>query len=94
MLKEKFRKSEELEWTVSVLQDRVHYYQNQVNELKHENEELEQYGRELCVRVDKIPSVENKTSDEVLDKVMSLMQEAECDILKVVIGRAHRIDKG
>ena len=34
MLKEEFRKREELESTVSVLQKHVHYYQSQVNELK------------------------------------------------------------
>ena len=65
-----------------------------MNEIKRENEELEHYGRRLCVRIDGIPLVENETSDEVLDKVMSLMEEAECDILEVVIDRAHRIGKG
>ena len=65
-----------------------------MNELKCENEELEQYWRRLCLRVDGIPSVENETSDEVLGKVMSLMQKAECDIPEVVIDRVHIIDKG
>ena len=60
MLKEEFRQREELESTLSVLQVHVNYYQNQVNELKHENEELEQYGRRLCVRFDGIPLVENE----------------------------------
>ena len=78
---------------MSALQEHVHHYQVQVNELKCENAELEQYGRKVCVRVDAIPSVENETSDEVLDKVMSLMQEAECDILEVVTDRARRICK-
>ena len=77
-----------------MLQEHVHYYQNQVNGLKRENEEVEQYGKSLCVRVDGIPSLENETSDEVLDKVKSLMQEAECDIPQVVIDRAHGIGKG
>ena len=40
VLKEEFNKREELESTVSVLQEFAHYYQNQVNELRHENEEL------------------------------------------------------
>ena len=38
--------------------------------------------------------VKNETFDEVLDKVTSLMEEAECDIPEVVIDRAHRIGKG
>ena len=39
--KEEFRKREELESKVSVLQEHVHYYQNQLNEIKRENEESE-----------------------------------------------------
>ena len=55
-----------------MFQKHVHHYQNQVNELKRENEELEQYGRRLCVRVDGIPLIENDKFDQVLDKVVSL----------------------
>ena len=44
VLKEEFRKREEVELTVSVLQEYVHHYQIQVNELKHKNKELEQYN--------------------------------------------------
>ena len=40
VLKEEFNKREELESTVSALQEFAHYYQNQVNELRHENEEF------------------------------------------------------
>ena len=79
--------------TLSVFQEYVHHYQNQVNELKREKREMEQYGRRLFGRVDGINSVENETSDEVFDKVMSLMQKSDCDILEVAIDRAHRIDK-
>ena len=45
-LKDQIKKefAEVLKSTVSVLQKHVHYHQNQVNELKCENEELEQYG--------------------------------------------------
>ena len=90
-LKEKYRKREELLSTVSLLQEHVHYYQNHLNQIKCENEELEQYRRRCCVRIEGIPLVENETSDEVLGKVMSLMDEAECDIPEVVIDRAHRM---
>ena len=90
-LKEKYRKREELLSTVSLLQEHVHYYQNHLNQIKCENEELGQYRRRCCVRIEGIPLVENETSDEVLGKVMSLMDEAECDIPEVVIDRAHRM---
>ena len=42
------------------------------------NEDLEQYGRRLRVRIDVVPTVDNKTSDEVLDKVKSLIKETSC----------------
>ena len=46
-LKEESRKRAELESTVSVFQEHVDYYQNQMNKLKCENEELEQCDRSL-----------------------------------------------
>ena len=53
------------------------------------NEELEQYGRRLCVS-----AVDNETLDEVLDKVKSLIKETSFDIPDVVIDRTHQIGKG
>ena len=50
--------------------------------------------KKTCVRIEGIPSVGNDASIEVLDKVMSLMEEAECGIPEVAIYRAHRIGKG
>ena len=50
-------------------------------------EELEQYGRRLCVRIDAVPTVDNETSNEVLDKVKSLIKETCCDIPDVAIDR-------
>ena len=50
-------------------------------------EELEQYGRRLCVRIDAVPTVDNETSNEVLDKVKSLIKETYCDIPDVAIDR-------
>ena len=94
VLTEEFRKREELESTVSVLQNNVQVFQKQITELKQANEELEQYGRRLCLRIEGVPSAENEKSDEVLDKVRSLIKEAECDIPDVVIDRAHRIGNG
>ena len=63
-------------------------------EMLQANEALEQYGRRLCVRADGVPTVDNETSHEVLDKVKSFIKETSCDIPDVVIDRAHRIGKG
>ena len=62
--------------------------------LQSENEELEQYGRRLCIRVEGVPTTDNETSEEVLKKVKSPINKAECDIPDVAIDRAHRIGNG
>ena len=84
---------EELDSTVSRLQQHVREYQKQINKLEDEGEEVEQYGRRLCLRIDGVPSTDKETSDEVLEKVKSLASESGCDIPDVVIDRAHRIGK-
>ena len=77
-----------------MLQKHVKICQNQITEMQQTNEELEQYGRRLCIRIDGVPTVDNEISDQVLDKVKSLIKETSCDIPDVVIDRAHRIGKG
>ena len=64
--------------SVSVLQQDVKISQNQTKEMQQANEELEQYGRSLCVRI---------------DKVKCLIKENSCDIPDVVIDKAHQIGK-
>ena len=56
-------------------------------------EELEQYGRRLCLRIEGILSVEDETLHDVLDMVKSLITESKCEISVVVIDRAHQIVK-
>ena len=62
--------------------------------LQSENEDLEQYDRRLCIRVESVPTTDNETSEKVLKKVQSLINDAECDIPDSVIDRAHRISNG
>ena len=85
------KKREELESTVSVLQQHIMIYQNQIKETQQANEELEQYGRRFCLRIDGVTAVDNETLDEVLAKVKPLIKETRCDIPNVVINRAHHI---
>ena len=71
---------------------------HQVSELKRLNisnqknhEELEQYYRRVCLRLDGVPLSQetNESSNDVLDSVKSLFKETEVDIPKSVI--VHRI---
>ena len=69
-------------------------FQKQVCILECKNEELEQYGRRCCLRIEGIPSAENESLDDVLGKVKSLITESGCEIPDVVIDRAPRIGRG
>ena len=86
-------KREELESTVSMLQQHVREYQKRINKLEDDGEELEQYCRRLCLRVDRVSTTDKEISDEVLEKMKSLASESGCGIPYVVIDRAHRIGK-
>ena len=65
--------------------------QNQRNQ--EDVEELEQYGRRLCLRIDGVPSEEKETSKDVLKKVMTLCNDAEVDIPDLAFDHAHRISR-
>ena len=71
--------------------------QQQVSELcklnfdhKAKNEELEQYGRRLSLRIGGIPL---KNNEDVLDFVKNLFELAEVNIPDMVVDRAHRIGR-
>ena len=55
------------------------------------NEELEQYGRRLCLRIDGVPTVKNESSDDVLEFTKSQFKEAKIEVPDNVLDRAHRI---
>ena len=68
-LEKEIKKREELQSTVCMLQEHVKNYQKQVNGLKESQNELEQYGRRLCIRTDGVPMAKNETSNDVLQNV-------------------------
>ena len=55
------------------------------------NEELEQYGRRLCLRIDGVPTVKDESSDDVLEFTKSLFKEAKVSVPDNVLDCAHRI---
>ena len=70
--------------------------QEQVMSLKHANlqmqnskEELEQYGRWLCLRINGVPVESDETSDDVLKYVKEMFDVGELDIPDTVTDRAH-----
>ena len=71
---------------------------NQVVELRElninnhsRNEELEQYGRRLYLRIDGVPTVKNESSDDILEFTKSLFKEAKVAVPNIVLDLANRI---
>ena len=56
-------------------------------------EELEQYGRRLCLRIDGVPTVKNESSDDVLEFTEFLFIEAKVAVPDNVLDRAHRVGR-
>ena len=61
-------------------------------QMQNSKEELEQYGRRLCLRINRVPVKSDETSDDVLKYVKEIFDEGELDIPYTVIDRAHRIE--
>ena len=55
------------------------------------NEDLEQYGRRLCLRIDGVPTVKDESNDDVLDFTKSLFKEAKVAVPDNVLDRVHRV---
>ena len=54
-------------------------------------DELGQYGRRACLRIEGVEQKVNEKSEEVLGKVINIIKESEAEILESVLDRAHRL---
>ena len=55
--------------------------------------ELEQYGRRLCLRIESVPVVANKTSEDVFSNVLDMCKKVNFNISENDIDCAQRIGK-
>ena len=84
---------------IELLESKVAMLQTHVNNLKRSKcdyskvDDLEQYGRRLCLRIDGIKSSKDETSDQVLQIVKDKIKEANVEIPDLVLDRAHRVGK-
>ena len=46
-----------------MLDEHVKNHKKQMNQLKASQDELEQYGRRLCIKINGVPVAENETSN-------------------------------
>ena len=99
IFKEKEKEIEKMSSTISMLQ-------KQISSLKHANikqaaetEELEQYGRRQCLRIDGVPVIEGRETEEMVrNKVLSFMENdpennINLDVPELIVDRAHRIGR-
>ena len=74
-----------------VLKSQVTLLQNHVSTVKHaldkKVDELEQYGRRVCLRIEGVEHQVNEKSEEVLN----IIKESEAEIPESVLDRAYRI---
>ena len=78
------KQKEEFDETVIKLQE-------QITMLEQEKDDLEQYGRRVCVRIDDVPVESEETAESVFEKVGKFLGEACPDVPVSCIDRAHRI---
>ena len=95
-LKEEMKK--EMDEQITKISSENCIFQNQILELKHANvklqnelDELEQYGRFSCIRIDGIPEVSNESSEDVFNNIVDMFVRAGIEDIEQNIDRAHRI---
>ena len=54
---------------------------------------MEQYGRRVCLRIEGVEHKINEKSEEVLEKVINIVEESEAEIPESVLDRAHLKDQ-
>ena len=88
ILSEKDKEIEDLKSQVTLLQ-------NHVSTVKHaldkKVDELEQYGRRVCLRIEGVEHQANEKSEDVLEKVVKIIKESETEIPESALDKAHHI---
>ena len=87
---ERINKQEE---KITVLESTISVLQTGISRLSKSNEETEQYGRRLCLRIDGIDSTPDETAEVCLEKCKKIFRTLEVDVPDTVLDRAHRIGK-
>ena len=81
-----------LESDKKLLQQQVTALAQQNKETQQRYDELEQYGRRLCLRIDSVSKQINEKVEDVFKFVKGLFEEVpDLEIPEIVIDRAHRI---
>ena len=97
MFLEQYSQQEE---RISILESERALLQQQIINLKSAMctsesniEELEQYGRRLCLCIESVADLESKTSEDVFNNALDMCKKKKINISENDIDHAHRIDK-
>lgn len=78
---------------ISQLNDRVGVLSSAIDSIKKGNDDLEQYSRRYCLRINGVKKDKNETAGDCLGKVLEISKSLDVDIKESDIDRAHRIGK-
>lgn len=79
--------------TIMKLESKVSSLEKEVDLLKEQNDDSEQYSRRTCLRINGVPTSPNESADNCLQAVVKIFKEANVDVPNSVIDRAHRIGR-
>ena len=65
--------------------------EKRITKLENDNEDLEQYGRRVCLRIKDVPVANAETAEEILKKTKNLLKKVCPNLFGNCIDRAHRI---
>ena len=87
------QRKKRLEERLDQLDGRKTVNQARSNFLERKTDDLEQYGRRLCIRTDgaEINEDDHETAEECTGKILNMLQKSDVEISDKDIDRAHRI---
>ena len=72
----------------------LHELQKRVIKMEHDHDDLEQYGRHLCVCLEDITVEKDETADKTFSKAENILRKACPNLSGAYIDRAHGIGCG
>ena len=65
--------------------------EQRITKLENDNDDLEQYGRRVCLRIEDLPVANEETAEKVFKKTENLLKKVCPNLSGDCIDRAHRI---
>ena len=90
-LKEQDDKIEKINEKIEKMEGYISFMENALDQQNRHIDDLEQYGRRLCLRYIGIPVVEDENADSVLEKVKEIVANRGVTLPDSAYDRAHRI---